>query len=54
MIRKNPLIFVFWSYRENFIGTQKKKKKEFELDMVNEPLVFKLLRLDYSLYAAVS
>ena len=42
-IRKFPWIFVFLSYRENFVGTQ---KNEFALAMVNEPSAFELLRFD--------
>ena len=38
-IRKFPSIFVFLSYRKNFIATQKRV-------MVNEPSVFELLRFD--------
>ena len=41
-IRKFPLIIVFWSYRENFVGTQNK----FELAVVHKLLVFERLRFD--------
>ena len=41
-IRKFPYVFVFLSYRKNFLRTHKR----FELAMVNEPSVFELLRFD--------
>ena len=40
--RNLPKIFVLLNYRKNFIGT----KKEFELAIVNEPLVFELSKFD--------
>ena len=44
--RKIPEIFVFLSYRKNFVGTQNK----FELGIVNKPVVFELLGFNcYSL-----
>ena len=43
-IRKFPQIFVFMSYRKNFVWTN----NEFESSMVNEPSLFELLRFDYS------
>ena len=43
-IRKNPKIFVFLSYWKNFVGTEKRLKKEFESSMVNEPSGFEPLR----------
>ena len=39
-IRKFPKIFVFLSYRKNFVGTQKRVRISHE----NEPSVFELLR----------
>ena len=41
-IRKLPEIFVFLSYRKNFL----RLKNEFELAMVNEPSVFEPSRFD--------
>ena len=41
-IRKFLKIFVFLSYRKNFVGTQ----NEFELAMRNDPSMFELLRFD--------
>ena len=42
MIRNIPQIFIFMTYRNNFIGTQ----NEFESAMVNEPSMFEPLRFD--------
>ena len=40
-IRKFPLVFVFLSYRKNFVGTQKRVRINHD-----KPLVFELLRFD--------
>ena len=42
-IRIFPQIFVFLSYRKNFVGTQ----NEFESAMVNEPSILQLLKVYY-------
>ena len=44
--KKISLKIYFLELSEEFLGTQ---KNEFELAMVNEPLVFELLRFDYIL-----
>ena len=46
-IRKFPKLFVFLSYRKNFVGT----KNEFKLAMVNEPSVSELLRFDCTTFS---
>ena len=45
-IRKFPEIFIFLSYRKNFLGL----KNEFELAIVNEPSVFEPSRFDCMSY----
>ena len=42
-IRIFPQIFVFLSYRKNFVGTQ----NEFESAMINEPSILELLKVHY-------
>ena len=46
-IRKFPTIFVFLSYRKNFVGTQKRVR----ITMVNEPSRFEVLRFDCMLFS---